>query len=86
MASSKYMLDTIHKLSQFQNYTNRTREKRKTPFLLHLSACPPTGEQAKKGAKSKGDPPTTQAGTAVARSSRPRVASRARGARAAKIR
>jgi hypothetical protein len=42
--------------------------------------------QQKDNPKKGRDPPTTQAGTAVARSSCPRGASRAQGAGAAKIR
>ena len=44
------------------------------------------GNHKKRKGGDKGDPPTTQASSAVARSSRPRVASRAQGTRAAKIR
>ena len=64
------------------------RENKRRPQHFHLTHRAPSLMASSKGApkRKEGDPPTTQASTAVARSSRPRVASRAQGTGAAKIR
>ena len=71
-------------MEQYRESCNKTDGTQTPIFTIWMRMS--TDKLHHQTTKRDGDPPTTQADTAVARSSCLRVASRARGTRAAKIR